>query len=223
VSSGAAAVIPPRFRDRVEAGRELAEALRDHVGPDSVVVGLPRGGVPVAFEVAVTLGAPLDVVVVRKLGFPGEEEWALGAITSGGVRVINPEAFARLGRDRAALERIAAVEGRELERREHAYRGRRPPPDVRGRVAVVVDDGLHTGASMGAAVRALRQRGASRIVAGAPVGARAACDALRADADQVVCVITPEPFTSVGVWYRDFSETGDDDVRRLLAARRERP
>jgi putative phosphoribosyl transferase len=199
VSSGAAAVIPPRFRDRVEAGRELAEALRDHVGPDSVVVGLPRGGVPVAFEVAVTLGAPLDVVVVRKLGFPGEEEWALGAITSGGVRVINPEAFARLGR------------------------GRRPPPDVRGRVAVVVDDGLHTGASMGAAVRALRQRGASRIVAGAPVGARAACDALRADADQVVCVITPEPFTSVGVWYRDFSETGDDDVRRLLAARRERP
>ncbi len=206
-----------RFRDRSEAGRLLGERLREYAGRDDVVVlALPRGGVPVGFEVAGALGAPLDVFVVRKLGVPGHEELAFGAVASGGVRVLNASVVdaALMGSD--DVERVARRELVEVERREAAYRGGRPPVDVEGKVAILVDDGLATGASMRAAIRAVRQRNPSRIVVAVPTAAASTCDELAREVDEIVCLRTPEPFYAVGLWYDDFSQTSDDEVRELL-------
>ncbi|MBI1737392.1 MAG: phosphoribosyltransferase [Candidatus Rokubacteria bacterium] len=207
-----------RFRDREEAGRRLAARLAAYAGRDDVVVlGLPRGGVPVAYQVARALGAPLDVFLVRKLGVPGHEELAMGAIASGGTRVLNDEIVHALGIPPEAVERVAAQERAELARRERAYRGDGPALDVRGRVAILIDDGLATGASMRAAARAVRHAAPSRLVIAVPLGAPETCAASRAEADEVVCAMTPEPFHAVGLWYEDFSQTTDDEVRELLA------
>ena len=205
------------FRDRTEAGRALVGSLGHYAGRhDVVVLGLPRGGVPVAFEVAQTLGAPLDVFVVRKLGVPGHPELAMGAIASGGVQVLNEELVNAIGIPPHAIDHVADQEARELERREQAYRGDRPIPDGEGRVDILVDDGLATGATMRAAVGALRRRHAERIVVAVPVAAREACESMRRDADEVICVMTPDPFHAVGLWYEDFAETSDEEVRELL-------
>lgn len=206
------------FRDRSDAGRQLAARLGAYArAGDVLVLALPRGGVPVAFEVAQTLGLPLDIFVVRKLGVPGHEELAMGAIASGGIRVLNDDVVAALGLPEALIEHVAGLEQRELERREHAYRGDRPPLDVRGRTVIVVDDGLATGASMRAAVAALRQMRPSRIVVAVPTGAARTCAEFAGEADEVVCAAMPEPFYSVGQAYEDFSQTSDAEVRDLLA------
>jgi predicted phosphoribosyltransferase len=210
-----------RFADRAEAGRRLAERLRDYAGRDDVIVlGLPRGGVPVAAEVARALGAPLDVFLVRKLGVPGREELAFGAIASGGARVLNNDVVGTLGIDARTIEQVATREQAELERRAEAYRGTAAPPDLAGRTTILVDDGLATGASMRAAVEAVRGLGPERVVVAVPAAARQTCDELARDVDEVVCLLTPEPFFAVGLWYRDFSETSDDDVRAALAEAR---
>lgn len=207
-----------RFQDRAEAGQRLADALRRFAGrPDVLVLALPRGGVPVAYEVARALGAPLDVFLVRKLGVPGHEELAMGAIASGGVRVLNPDVVAMLGVPQGMIDAATAREMAELIRRERAYRGGRPAPEVRGRTVILVDDGLATGSTMRAAVEALRARGPARLVVAVPVGARETCDAFRGEVDEVVCAVTPEPFYAVGLWYRDFGQTTDEEVRELLA------
>ena len=206
------------YCDRVEAGRALASLLRDYADrPDVIVLALPRGGVPVAFEVARALHAPLDVFLVRKLGVPGHEELGMGAVATGGVIVLNEQVVRALGIPSRVIESVAAREQRELERRGRAYRGDRPPPDVRGRTVILVDDGLATGGTMLAAVRALRQEQPARIVVAVPIAARETCDLLRQEADKVVCAATPEPFHAVGVWYQDFTQTSDDEVRELLA------
>jgi predicted phosphoribosyltransferase len=207
-----------RFRDRAQAGSALAERLRHYRGRDDLVVlGLPRGGVPVAFQLAQSLGAPLDVFVVRKLGAPGQEELALGAIASGGVRVINDAVVRELGLDEGTLEHAAAVAGRELARREELYRNGRPSVEVAGRTAILVDDGLATGASMRAAARAVRQRNPERVVVAVPVAARQTCEDLAAEVDEIVCLEMPTPFLAVGSWYDEFGQTTDDEVRELLA------
>ncbi|HEX8201614.1 MAG TPA: phosphoribosyltransferase [Isosphaeraceae bacterium] len=207
-----------RFRDRREAGRVLAEGLAEYAGrPDVLVLALPRGGVPVGFEVARALGAPLDAFLVRKLGVPGHEELALGAIASGGVRLLNDDVVRRLQIPPEVIDAVAAAQGEELERRQRAYRGDRPAPPVRDRVGILVDDGLATGASMRAAVAALRRQGPARIVVAVPVAARSTCAELRGEVDRVVCARTPEPFRAVGLWYEDFSQTTDEEVRDLLA------
>ena len=206
------------YRDRAHAGAVLARQLERFRGdPGAIVVALPRGGVPVGGEIARELGLPLDVFVVRKLGVPGHEEYAMGAIASGGIRVTNPQTAAlQIAPD--AIEAVARVEQRELERREKLYRGARPPLEVRGRTVILVDDGLATGASMRAAVLAMRRLAPARIVVAVPVGAPDACESLRSDADEVVCAKVPRPFGGVGSWYDDFRQTGDDDVRRALDA-----
>lgn len=207
-----------RFADRAEAGQLLAGRLSGYANrPGVVVLALPRGGVPVAYEVARALRAPLDVFLVRKLGTPGHEELAMGAIASGGVRVLNATVVRELGLPSAEIDRVAAREQEELERRERAYRDGRPPAGVRGRTVILVDDGLATGSTMRAAVRALRREGPSRIVVAVPVSAPQACDELGGEADEIVCLMTPEPFMAVGLWYRDFTPTTDDEVRDLLA------
>ena len=206
-----------RFRDRTEAGRLLAERLREYAGRDDVVVlALPRGGVPVAYEVAQELGAPLAVFVVRKLGVPGYEELARGAIASGGVVVLDERLVRRLGIGRAQLEDAIAREAQELERREEAYDGRRGPPKLEGKTAILVDDGLATGSTMRAAARAVRELKPSRVVVAVPVAAAETCDKFRDVVDEVVCQVTPTPFHAVGLWYDDFSQTSDDEVRELL-------
>jgi erythromycin esterase-like protein/predicted phosphoribosyltransferase len=213
-----------RFRDRAEAGRVLAERLGGYAGREDVVVlGLPRGGVPVAHEVASALDAPLDVYVVRKLGLPGHEELGFGAIATGGVRVLNKELIERLRLPSEWVEAIDAKERRELERRERAYRGERPPPDLAGRTVILVDDGLATGSTMLAAVRAVRQDDPAKVIVAVPVAAPEVCKALQAVADEVICVLTPEPMRAVGLWYDDFSQTGDEEVRELLARARRPP
>jgi predicted phosphoribosyltransferase len=189
-------------------------AVRD----DVVVLGLPRGGVPVAYEVANALRAPLDVFVVRKLGVPGHEELAMGAIGSGEVMVLNDDVVEATGTEREQIEEVVARELDTLRRQELAYRGDRPPVEVRDRLAIVVDDGLATGATMRAAVRALRDRSARSIIVAVPTAPRETCDVLRREVDEVLCVCTPEPFMAVGLWYRDFSPVGDDRVRELLGA-----
>jgi putative phosphoribosyl transferase len=215
-----------RFLNRREAGIELAEKLSRFAGrQDVVVLGLARGGVPVAFEVARSLRVPLDVFVVRKLGAPGHEEFAIGAIASGGVRVLNTEAIQLLGLTPAAIERITMLELQELERREREYRDNRPPANVKGRTVIVVDDGLATGATMQAAITALRKQQPAEIIVAAPVVAADTCRNLRTTADDCVYVQSPEPFYGVGLWYVDFSPTSDDEVRSLLeiAARKPAP
>jgi putative phosphoribosyl transferase len=207
-----------RFQDRREAGRLLAEKLGAYANrPDVLVLALPRGGVPVAYEVARALGAPLDVFIVRKLGVPGYEELAMGAVATGSVRVLNDELVRALSIPDYVIDAITAWEREELARRERLYRGDRPPPDVQDRTVILVDDGLATGATMHAAIAALRQQQPDRIVVAVPTGSPQTCDALRAEVDDVICAITPEPFHSVGLWYKDFSQTTDDEVRELLA------
>ena len=204
------------FQDRREAGRKLGAALGKFAGMDTVVLALPRGGVPVGFEVAQALHAPLDVFVVRKLGVPGQEELAMGAIASGGVRVLNRTIIDGLAIAPEQIAAVAAREQRELERREHDYRGSRGPRDVRDRTAILVDDGVATGSSMRAAVRALRQKGPREIVVAVPVASRYICDELQEEADQTVCLYTPLDFFAVGQWYKQFSQTSDEEVRALL-------
>jgi putative phosphoribosyl transferase len=207
-----------RFRDREEAGRRLAERLRGYAGRDDVIVlALPRGGVPVASEVAKALGVPLGVFVVRKLGVPGHEELAMGAIASGGVILLDEGLVRSLGLRREELERVVTSELRELERREQAYTGGRGPPELEGRTVILVDDGLATGSTMRAAVLAVRRRNPARVVVAVPVASPETCDDFRDVDDETVCVLTPRPFHAVGLWYDDFSPTSDDEVRRLLA------
>ncbi len=207
-----------QFRDRTDAGRQLAARLMDYANrPDVLVLALPRGGVPVAFEVARALNAPLDVYLVRKLGLPGHEELAMGAIASGNVIVRNSEVVDMLRIPDRVIADVAAREQRELARRELAYRDDRPAPVVRGKTVVLVDDGLATGATMRAAAAALREQGPARIVVAVPTAAPETCDEFRAEVDEVICAITPDPFYAVGLWYEDFSQTTDDEVRDLLA------
>src|SRR5580704_969849 len=209
---------PGLFPDRSEAGRLLAAKLTAYANrPDVLVLGLPRGGVPVAYEVAQALGAPLDVFVVRKLGIPGYEELAMGAVATGGVRVLNDEIVRRLRIPEYIIDAVAARELQELARRERLYRGGRPPPDVRGRTVVLVDDGLATGATMYAAIEALRQQNPARIVVAVPTASPETCEEMKTKADEVICAITPEPFQAVGRWYQDFSQTTDEEVEALLA------
>jgi putative phosphoribosyl transferase len=210
-------MIWPRFRDRLEAGRRLAAALQQYAGrPNLLVLALPRGGVPVGYEVARALHAPLDVMLVRKLGVPGHEELAMGAIASGGIRVISDDVVRALGIPDRAIATIAAHEEHELERREQVYRAGRAPPDVEGRTVILVDDGLATGSTMRAAVLALKAQDPERLVVAVPVAATETCEALRREVDEVVCALAPEPFFAVGNWYQDFSQISDDEVRELL-------
>jgi putative phosphoribosyl transferase len=205
------------YRDRTHAGRELASKLLEYADrPDVLVLALPRGGVPVAYEVATALRAPLDVFIVRKLGVPGHEEYAMGAIATGGVRVLDERVVRTARVTRAELDAVTAAEQRELERRERQYRGDRPPPDVAGRTVILVDDGLATGSTMRAAVAALREEGAARVVVAVPIAPPDTCDAFRDVVDDIVCARTPEPFYAVGLWYEDFSQTTDDEVHELL-------
>jgi putative phosphoribosyl transferase len=210
-----------RFRNRTEAGRLLATKLAGYAGRrDVIVLALPRGGVPVAAEIARALGAPLDVFVVRKLGLPGHEEYAMGAVASGGVRLLNERIIGRLGISRDQVERVTAAERVEIERRERSYRGSRPFPDLTGKTVILVDDGLATGSTMRTAVEALHREGAARLVVAVPVSAPETCDAFRDIVDEIVCAVTPEPFHAVGLWYEDFSQTTDEEVRELLARTR---
>lgn len=213
-----------RYVNRTEAGRELATKLTSFAGRgDLVVLALPRGGVPVAFEVARSLGAPLDVFVVRKLGVPGHEELAFGAIASGGVRVFADDTIRALRLTQPMIESVIQTEEKELARRERLYRGERPLLELRGKTVIIVDDGLATGASMLAAVRAVRTYQPAQIVVVVPVAARETCARLHDEADLVcVCAITPEPFYGVGMWYYDFSQTSDEEVQALLAEARAR-
>jgi putative phosphoribosyl transferase len=207
------------FRDRAEAGDVLAARLGHLAGrPDLLVLALPRGGVPVGARVARALRAPLEVFVVRKLGVPGHEELAMGAIAGGGIQVRNQEVTSRLGLDDAAIERVAEAEAQELARRERSYRAGRPPPDLAGKVVVLVDDGLATGSTMRAAVAAARAAGPARIVVAVPTAPAPTCEQLRREADEVVCASTPRPFRAVGYSYRSFPQTSDEEVQELLRA-----
>jgi len=205
------------YRDRAEAGRHLAEKLIAYADrSDVLVLALPRGGVPVAYEVARALDAPLDVILVRKLGVPGHEELAMGAIASGGMRLLNESVVRGLRISPEAIDRVTEAEQAELERREREYRDDRPAPDLRGKSVIVIDDGLATGASMRAAVVALRRQRPARLVVAVPVAAASTCEEFRYEVDEVVCAFTPEPFHAVGLWYEDFSQTTDEEVRVLL-------
>lgn len=204
------------FEDRRAAGRALADRLQHLRDEATVVLGLPRGGVPVAYEVARALGAPLNVLVVRKLGVPGHEELAMGAIASGGVRIVNDRVAAELDVTERAIAAASAQEELELERRERAYRGESFPLDVTGKTVILVDDGLATGATMRAAIAATRARGAQRIVVAVPTASASTCRSIATEVDEVVCVMTPANFRAVGLWYRNFEQTSDDEVRSLL-------
>jgi putative phosphoribosyl transferase len=205
------------FKDRTEAGQRLAVKLAAYTDRQNVLVlGLPRGGVPVAFEVANALKAPLDVFLVRKLGVPSQEELAMGAIASGGVRVLNQEIIEGLRLTEATIDRVAQKEQQELERRERLYRDNRPVPALQGRTVIVVDDGLATGATMRAAIEAVRQQQPARLVVGVPVSSFETCQEIGSEVDEIVCVETPRPFYSVGLWYKDFPQTTDEEVRDLL-------
>src|ERR1051325_4126288 len=206
------------FANRAEAGQLLAGKLLDYAGRDDVIVlGLPRGGVPVAFEVAQRLRVPLDVFIVRKLGVPGFEELAVGAIASGGIRVLNEDVARALPNADEIIETVTQREMIEVQRREEQYRDGRPAPEISGRTVILIDDGLATGATMRAAVKALRQRGAAKIVVAVPVGPPDTCKEFEDEADEVVCASAPEFFQAVGQYYEDFSQTSDEEVRGLLA------
>ena len=205
------------FRNRSEAGERLAQALQTYAGgTDVLVLALPRGGVPVGFEVAKALGAPLDVMPVRKLGLPGQEEFAMGALAEGDVVVLQPDVLSQLGVSQERLDEVVRRESIELSRRKTLYRGTRSPPPLQGKVAILVDDGLATGYTMRAAVAAVRKHLPARLVVAVPVGARDSCDTLRREADEVVCLEIPEPFYAVGLWYEDFGQTSDQEVIDLL-------
>ena len=205
------------YRDRSEAGKELATKLSTYKDRNDVLVlALPRGGVPVAFEVAQALNAPLDVFLVRKLGVPGHEELAMGAIATGGVRVLNDDVVDYLKIPDAVIDSVAAEESKELKRRELAYRGNRPEPDVKGKTVILIDDGLATGSTIRAAAQALRQQDPARIVVAVPVSAPETCDEYRIGVDEIICAATPDPFWGVGLWYDDFSQTTDEEVHDLL-------
>ena len=205
------------FQNRRQAGQLLATRLQEFANrSDVLVLALPRGGVPVGFELARALRAPLDVFVVRKLGVPGQEELAMGAIAGGGIRVLNAEVVRHLGIPERVIAAVAAAEQKELERREQMYRDARPGPVIQGRTVNLVDDGLATGSTMRAAVAALRQQRPAKIVVGVPVGAASTCEEFKLEVDRIVCGLTPDPFHGVGEWYEDFSQTTDEEVRDLL-------
>jgi putative phosphoribosyl transferase len=208
----------PRFRDRIEAGQLLGREVARRIGKrDNVIVlGLPRGGVPVAFHVAQALDAPLDVFVVRKLGVPGHEELAMGAIASGGVRVLNRDVLSYVPISQKTIDAVAAREEQELQRRERSYRGARPPLQLRGRTVVIVDDGLATGSTMRAAIAAVRKMEPQAIIVAVPVAAPQTCEEFRKEVDEMVCLRTPDPFQAVGLWYDDFSQTTDEEVHDLI-------
>jgi putative phosphoribosyl transferase len=207
-----------KFEDRTEAGRLLASKLTAYANrPDVIVLGLPRGGVPVAFEVARALHVPLDIELVRKLGVPGHKELAMGAIASGNVRVLNQDVIDWLGISTRVIDHVVAKEQEELERRNRVYRGDRPAPNVRNRTVILVDDGIATGATLRAAIAALRQQEPARIVVAVPVAPPSTCNQLQAEVDDVVCVLAPEELYAIGIWYENFSQTTDDEVRDLLA------
>lgn len=207
-----------QFRDRREAGKILAQRLQHYAGSaDVVVLALPRGGVPVAYEVSRALHSPLDVFIVRKLGLPGREELAIGAIATGGIRVLNNDVIRLLNVPEEVIAFVAERERQELARRERDYRGDRPALELRDKVVILVDDGLATGASMRAAVQGLRPLHPARIVVAVPTAAREICEAFRQEVDEIVCAMTPEPFDGVGRWYQDFQQTSDEEVRSLLA------
>ena len=206
------------YHDRSEAGKQLAKRLAKYADRDDVIVlALPRGGVPVAYEVTTALRLPLDIFLVRKLGLPGHEELAMGAVSTGGVRVLNDELVDYLSIPEDVIDAMAVRELEELERRERAYRGDRPEPDVRGKTVMLIDDGLATGSTMRAAAVALRQQEPGRVVVAVPVSAPETCDEYRMGVDEIICATTPEPFLGVGQWYDDFSQTSDEEVRELLA------
>ena len=207
-----------RFADRHEAGRALGQELKRKLASrqDIIVLALPRGGVPVAYHVAVALRAPLDVFIVRKLGVPGHEELAMGAIASGGVRVLNQDVLRYVPVPTSKIDEVAAREERELQRREKSYRGSRSPLSVAGKTVVIVDDGLATGSTMRAAVRALQAMRPAAVIVAVPVAARQICEEFRNEVDDIVCLRTPEPFDAVGLWYGDFSQTEDEEVHELL-------
>jgi putative phosphoribosyl transferase len=212
-----------RFRNRTEAGRLLGDLLRDYAGRDDVIVlALPRGGVPVGYEVTRALDAPLDVFVVRKLGVPGHEELAMGAIASGGLLVLDQRAIEGLGITEPEIDRAAEAEQHELARREAAYRDERDPPDVEGKIVILVDDGLATGATMRAAAMAVRRRNPAKIVVAVPVAAAETCDQFSDVVDEIVCGVLPRPFHAVGLWYDDFTQTSDEEVTQLLSQAAER-
>jgi putative phosphoribosyl transferase len=206
------------FRDRAEAGRLLAEQLVQYAGRDDVLVlGLPRGGVPVAFGVARRIRAPIDVFVVRKLGVPGHEEFAFGAIATGGVRVLDEDVIDSLRIPPAVVDEVIAREERELKRRELAYRGHEVSPQIRGKIILVVDDGIATGSTMIAAARALRLQQPARLVVAVPTAPPSSCAKVAEEVDEVIALMKPDSFIAVGQWYEDFGQTSDDEVRRLLA------
>jgi predicted phosphoribosyltransferase len=207
-----------RFQNRHEAGKELAQKVSEYANrSDILVVALPRGGVPVAYEVALALNAPLDIYLVRKLGLPGREELAIGAIASGGVQILNEDIVRALGLDPNTIHSVVEQELQELKRREASYRENRPAPEVKDRTVILVDDGLATGASMRAAVRGIRAQSPARIVVAVPAAAQQAIELLKPNVDEIVSVISPDPFEGVGKWYDDFSQTTDEEVRLLLA------
>lgn len=206
-----------QFKDRREAGRMLARELSSYAGrPDVTILALPRGGVPVAYEVARALSLPLDVFVVRKLGLPERKELAIGAIATGGVRVLNHDVIRMLNIPGEVVNMVAKRELQELKRREHSYRGDRPAAEIGGRTVILIDDGLATGASMRAAVAGLRAGHPARIIVAVPTGALESCETFASEVDEIVCAFTPEPFYGVGKWYEDFSQTSDEEVRMLL-------
>ncbi|HEX7735970.1 MAG TPA: phosphoribosyltransferase [Ktedonobacteraceae bacterium] len=207
-----------RYQDRFDAGRQLATCVQAYANrPNVLILALPRGGVPVAFAVASALHVPLDLFLVRKLGVPGQEELALGAIATGNVRVLNNDVVQSLRISEQTIEQIARREEQELARRERLYRDDRPPPDLRDRIIILIDDGLATGASMRAAARAVRRQHPARLVVAVPVAAPSACEEFQSEADEVICTYTPEPFYGVGWWYHDFAQVSDREVHNLLA------
>ncbi|MBD2494549.1 phosphoribosyltransferase [Nostoc sp. FACHB-280] len=207
-----------KFRDRSDAGKMLAKKLTAYTNhPDLLVLGLPRGGVPVAYEIATSLNAPLDICLVRKLGVPSHEELAMGAIAAGGVRVLNYDVINNLGIDISTIDKVATQELRELQRRDRAYRGERPLPNIKNRTVILVDDGIATGSTMRAAIAVVKQQQPQRLIVAVPIAAPITCEELQAEVDEIVCLVMPESLYAIGLWYEDFSQTTDAEVRHLLA------